>query len=231
MIRGLNASKLGMAVEQTRTEVLANNLANVNTSGFKKSVAVSTEFEAMLLQMLGDPLDEREGKVGSLGNGAAIDSILPVNRQGDIVETGRALDFALKGPGAFQVQGPTGVVTTRNGAFHRKDDGALTTAEGFPVLMREQSGSLTPVFAPEGALEIEANGTVLVGGQAVGQLALEGAAPETKIQSKALEASNVELAKEMTDLIVTLRSFQINQRALQIQDQSLSKAVTEIGKV
>lgn len=232
MIRGFGASKLGMSVEQTRTEVLANNLSNINTNGFKKSVVVSTEFQSMLLQRLDDSTDGGQAPtVGMLGNGAATDGVLSINSPGIVVKTDQPLDFALEGPGQFAAQGPGGVLNTRNGAFSQKPDGTLITTEGYPVLMRNAAGELTPIVAASSLPQIQGDGAVVVNGQVVGRLEIEGAGPETKLHSGALETSNVELAKEMADLIVSLRSFQVNQRALQMQDQTLSRAVTEIGKV
>ncbi|MFZ5813991.1 MAG: flagellar hook-basal body protein [Bacillota bacterium] len=229
MIRGIGASKSGMAVEQSRTDVLANNVANINTPGFKKSVAVSTEFEAMLLQRMGDPTDQTAPTIGLLGNGATLEQVVPLELQGALITTERMLDFALDGPGRFAAQGPNGVIYTRNGAFRQTEEGTLVTTEGYPVLMRTDAGDLVPVTAR--SLEVREDGTVVADGQAVGRLELDGATPETKLHRGKLEGSNVDLAKEMTDLIVALRSFQVNQRALQMQDGTLAKAVTEIGKI
>lgn len=231
MIRGFGASKLGMSTEQTRTEVLANNLANVNTNGFKKSVAVSAEFERMLLQRLEDNTDGQRPTVGSLGNGATLEAVLPINVQGVITKTDGALDFAIEGDGQFAAQGPNGVIYTRNGAFHQRADGTLVTVENHPVLFRDAAGALAPVVATGGVPQIQPDGAVIANGQMVGRLEIAGATADTVIHSGHLEASNVELAKEMSDLIVALRSFQVNQRAMQMQDQTLSRAVTDIGKV
>lgn len=231
MIRGVEASRRGMAVEQTRTEVLANNVANINTAGFKRSVAISGEFEQMLLRRLDDQVGREAPVIGTLGNGAAVEEVLPVLRQGDLIATGRDLDFALEGPGEFAVQGPDGVTYTRNGVFQLTGDGTLVTAEGYPVLMRTAGGELAPVTGLTAPPAVEPDGTLLAGGQPLGRLALEGAGPETRVHTRTLEASNVELAQEMTDLIVALRSYQVNQRALQMQDQTLGRAVTEIGKL
>ncbi len=232
MIRGMNASKLGMAAEQTRSEVLANNLANLNTAGFKRSVATGAEFEAMLLQRMEDPTDPKVPLVGLLGNGVVIDQVVAMESQGQLQPTQRPLDFALDGPGRFMAQGPNGeTFYTRNGAFHHISDGTLVTTEGYPVLMQDAAGQLTTIDISAGTPEVSPDGTLTINGQTVGRLAIDQAGAETKVIGGALESSNVELAKEMTDLIVTLRSFQVNQRAMTIQDQTLGKAVTELGKV
>lgn len=231
MIRGFGASKLGMSVEQSRSEVLANNLANINTHGFKKSAAVSTEFQTMLLQRMEDSTDGKTPTIGQMGNGAILDMVMPLNTQGVLVRTGRELDFAIEGEGQFAAQGPNGVVYTRNGSFRQREDGTLVTVDNYPVLFRDAAGALAPILSAGAAPQIQPDGAVIVGGQMVGRLEVQGITPQTKIHSSTLEASNVELGKEMTDLIVALRSFQVNQRAMQMQDQSLGRAVTEIGKV
>lgn len=231
MIRGVEASRRGMAVEQTRTEVLANNVANMNTPGFKRSVAVSGEFQQMLLRRLDDQAGQEPPVVGTLGNGAAVEAVVSILRQGDLVETGRELDFALEGPGEFVLQGPDGLAYTRNGAFRITGEGVLVTTEGYPVLMRTAGGQLVPVTGLTSPPAVEPDGTLLLNGQPLGRLALENAGPDTRVHSRMLEASNVELAQEMADLIVALRSFQVNQRALQMQDETLGRAVSEIGKL
>lgn len=231
MIRGFQTSKLGMSVEQSRMDVLANNLANVNTNGFKRSVLLSSEFERMLLQRLDDTADGQAPSIGTLGNGATVDQVTQILRQGDIVETGRDLDFAIQGDGQFTVQGPGGVTYTRNGAFDLTSDGTLVTSEGNAVLVQTAGGDLAPLTNLKAMPTVAADGMVTVAGQTLGRLALQGSTPESRIRSRALEASNVELAKEMTDMIIALRSFQVNQRALQMQDQTLSRATTEIGKL
>ncbi|WP_374713357.1 flagellar hook-basal body protein [Symbiobacterium terraclitae] len=232
MIRGIEASRSGMAVEQLRTDVLADNIANVNTSGFKRSSATSAEFDTMLLYRMGDPADAAPQPVGTLGNGSRVDQVVVDERQGDLRETGRSLDLALTGPGYFLAQRPDGsLYRTRNGAFRQMADGTITTAEGYPVLMEDAAGNRVPLVVPGAEPAFGADGTVLAGGQPVGRLALDGADAATRLRTRYLEASNVDLAKEMTDLIVTLRAYQVNQRAMRVQDETLAKAVSEIGKV
>jgi len=232
MIRGIEASRSGMAVEQLRTDVLADNIANINTSGFKRSSATSTEFDTMLLYRMGDPTDAAPQQVGPLGNGSRVDRVVVDERQGDLRQTGRSLDLALTGPGYFLAQKPDGsLYRTRNGAFLQMADGTITTTEGYTVLMEDGSGGRVPLVVPGIEPTFGADGTVLVDGQPVGLLALDGADATTRLHTGYLEASNVDLAKEMTDLIVTLRAYQVNQRAMRVQDETLSRAVTEIGKV
>ncbi|MFB5085144.1 flagellar hook-basal body protein, partial [Symbiobacterium thermophilum] len=190
MIRGIEASRSGMAVEQLRTDVLADNIANMNTNGFKRSSATSVEFDRMLLYRMEDPTDPRPQEVGILGNGSRVDQVVLDQRQGDIYETGRALDLAIEGPGWFLAERPDGTLyRTRNGAFRQMADGTITTVEGFRVLM-EGPGGLMPLVVSGVEPTFEADGTVLANGQPVGRLALDGATEETRVHSRRLEASN-----------------------------------------
>jgi flagellar basal-body rod protein FlgF len=229
MIRGVGASRMGMLAEQNRTEVISNNLANLNTNGFKRSVAVGSEFEQLLLFRMGDALSAGDGAappVGRLGQGATISMVAPDESQGTLVETGNPLDVALQGPGAFLFQGPGGPGATRNGAFHRDSLGRLVTAEGDPLLV----GGV-PVGQGAAALSIQEDGTVVADGAPVGQLDITGSTGPVRLVLRSVEQANVDMAQEMTDLIVAMRSFQANQRAMQAQDETLERAVSEIGRV
>lgn len=226
MIRGIQASVRGMDTEQARTEALANNIANVDTDGFKRSTVASTEFGAMLVQLV-DPAVKETPAIGSVAVGATIAQVLPDNSVGVIQETGNSLDLALTGMGQqFTFQGPNNTLGyTRNGAFHRDAAGDLLTADGYPVLANGQ-----PVGAGAKEIAFRQDGTVLLDGKPAGKLDIRGGNGEP-MALKSLERSNVDLATEMTDMIVSLRSFQANQRALAMQDATLARAVNDIGKV
>ena len=228
MIRGIEASRRGMAVEQTRTDVLANNVANINTDGFKRSVVVSKAFGDMVQERLGDfAPGEQPQQVGPLGVGAVVDTVAVDRREGQIRYTDRPLDVAIMGAGQFVYRNPDGTLGyTRNGAFTRDTNGRLATADGKPVLVGGQ-----PVGTLADKLEIADDGTVLLNGNPAGQLDIQGRDTTTKLKAKALESSNADLTAEMTELTIAMRSYQVNQRALAMQDQTLAKAVSEIGKV
>lgn len=227
MIRGILASRAGMRLEQQRSEVTADNVANVNTDGFRRKVAVGSEFEQMVLQRLGDPVTSTEDapSVGLLGHGSVLAQIATVGEGGALRVTDNPLDLAISGPGEFTFLGPNGPGYTRSGAFHQNENGRLVTAEGYPVMV----GGVA-VGGPGARIEIEPNGRVRVNDEAAGRLDIRGAS-DLRLTVGALEASNVDLSLEMTDLIAAMRSFQVNQRALQMQDQTLARAVSEVGKV
>lgn len=228
MIRGVEASRRGMAFEQVRTDVIADNLANLNTPGFKRSTAVGEEFGTALLHRLENTPSGPDGSpaVGPLGLGSVLAEAAVDMAQGELVATGMPLDVALLVPGQFVYMGPAGPGYTRSGAFHRDASGQLVTADGYPVLVNG-----APVGAGAGTLRVEEDGTVVADGVAVGRLDIVGGTGEVRLAVGSLERANVDLAQEMTNLITALRSYQANQRALQWQDQTLSLAANEIGKV
>lgn len=127
----------GMMAQQTRTEVIANNLANINTTGFKRSRA---NFEDLLYQtiqngaILGNPDAETAAPI-QVGRGTRLAGVQPLQTQGDLEHTGRNLDVAIEGAGYFQVQLPDGdLAYTRDGAFNVSDQGTLVTKSGYAVV-------------------------------------------------------------------------------------------------
>jgi len=133
----LRTAASGMRAQQTRTEVIANNLANVNTTGFKRSRA---HFEDLLYQtvqgstVVGAP---EAGTVPAIqvGRGVRLSSVQRLHAQGAVENTGRSLDLAIEGEGFFQVQTPDGQVAyTRDGSFTVSDQGTLVTQGGYTVV-------------------------------------------------------------------------------------------------
>lgn len=171
----MHVAKSGLNAQQTRMQVIANNLANVNTSGFKKDRA---NFESLLYQVrryAGDQTSaqSRLTSAFAVGTGTRIVNTEKMHSQGSLIMTDNALDVAIEGAGFFQVLMPDQRIGyTRNGSFSRNEEGILTTASGY-VLQPE-------IQIPEGAtnINVSANGivSVTVPGQAaaqeVGQLTL-----------------------------------------------------------
>ena len=155
MWRGLYAAASGMITETKRTDTISNNLANADTTGFKRDVAVSKEFEPMFIRRINDydprtkvtsfkgfSLSNRPPRVGTLGVGAAIAEIAVDREQGAMKTTGNPLDVAIAGDGFFAVQTDQGVRYTRDGAFFRSSAGVLQNMKGQPVL-NEQGQPIT----------------------------------------------------------------------------------------
>jgi flagellar basal-body rod protein FlgG len=139
MDSGLRTSASGMRAQQIMVDTISNNLANVNTTGFKRS---SANFEDLLYETLQGPRTSG-GPNGNgqtvapvqVGKGVRLAGINRLDTQGATTQTGRDLDLAINGPGFFQVQRPDGTLAyTRDGTFTLSDTGALVTSGGYPVL-------------------------------------------------------------------------------------------------
>ena len=186
MIRSLYVAKTGLEAEQTRMDVIANNLANVNTSGFKGSRAV---FQDLLYQNLTQPGAQSSQSTQypsglQLGTGVRPVATERLMTQGNLTQTGNSLDVAINGQGFFQVLKPDGTIAyTRDGTFQLNNQGQVVTASGYLV----QPTITVPASAQ--TLTIGNDGTVSVTlpGQAapqqVGALQLASFVNPTGLQS------------------------------------------------
>ncbi len=157
MWRGLYTAAAGMVTETKRTDTIANNLANADNSGFKRDVAVSGEFENMLIKRINDYDDRLDvtsfkgfhiggGRpaVGRLGMGSYISEIATDHSQGALEHTGNPMDVAIIGKGYFAVQTPQGVRYSRDGALFRDAEGVLRNTKGQPILNRQGRNIVIP---------------------------------------------------------------------------------------
>lgn len=257
MIRGLYTASAGMQVEQIRQDVIANNLANMNTAGFKRDMAVLEAREKMAIRRTNDPVSgdplspTRRTRIGELGMGVLVNTISKRFEAGPMRETTEPLDFALEGDGFFTLQDTNGQkLYTRAGDFVRSGDGLLIDKRGRPVL--GQSG---PIAIRAGVnVAVTLDGLVQVDGNPVDRLALarfdnpdadlekvgdtafryrgagEPGAAQAQVHQGKLEASNVNSLREMVDMIAAVRHYEANQRALQAEDETLGKAVNDVAR-
>ena len=175
MMRSLWIAKTGLDAQQTQLDVISNNLANTSTNGFKRSRAV---FEDLLYQTLRQPgaqTTEQTQVPSGLQVGTGVRPVSTVKNfvQGNLQQTGNALDVAINGNGFFQVQMPDGTnAYTRDGSFQLDNNGTLVTSNGYPIL--------GPITVPQGVdtISVSQNGTVSavipgqVQPQALGQIQL-----------------------------------------------------------
>lgn len=255
MIRSLRTAALGMAAQQLNVDTIANNLANVNTTGFKKS---SIEFQDLLYETIqsGSPNGaEGNHKPSELtvGLGNKPISTYRSYSQGSIQDTGNPLDMAINGKGFFQVLMPDGdVAYTRDGAFRVNATGQLVNSSGLQVfpdislpegvhsISISQDGIISVITDDEaapievGQLEtanfMNPSGLSPLGGNLFAMTESSGDAaygmPGEEgfgtIMQGYLEKSNVDIVKEMVDLIVAQRSYEINSKAVKTADELLS---------
>jgi flagellar basal-body rod protein FlgG len=136
MIRSLWTGTTGMNAQQLNIDVIANNLANVTTTGFKKSRA---DFQDLMYQIMKVPGSQSSADTTSptgiqVGLGVRPAAVQKIFTEGDLIQTGNELDVAIEGAGFFQVEMPNGTTAyTRAGAFKRDGDGRITNSDGYPI--------------------------------------------------------------------------------------------------
>ena len=136
MIRSLWIARTGLDAQQTQLDVISNNLANVSTNGFKRSRAV---FEDLLYQTVRQPgaQSSQQTQIPSglqIGTGVKPVSTARIFTQGNLQQTGNALDVAINGNGFFQILMPDGTLAyTRDGSFQQDNQGQLVTSSGYPL--------------------------------------------------------------------------------------------------
>ncbi len=257
MVRGLYTAASGALVAQAQADVIANNLANVNTSGFKRTLLqVQSGPELGLYRRQTDPSSNLGGTpsnafVGTLGMGAQVMDTPAVFEQGTLGQTGNPLDLAIQGNAFFAIQTPQGVRYTRDGQFSEDPTGRLVTMDGSLVL-----GNNGPVQLQQGggAIQIDHNGQITQGGRAVDTIALvqfgnltqlrpEGdnrfvasnaalparATAGSTIHQGFLEKSNANVVRSMVDLITAQRWFEANEKVIQTQDQANGWAIETVA--
>ena len=173
MLRSLEVAKTGLEAQQTMLDVVSNNLANLNTSGFKKVRAVFQDLVYDTLRSPGAATSQTTFLPTGLqlGNGSQVVGTARNFTPGTVIVTGNPFDFSINGPGFFQVQLPNGTVAyTRDGTFKLDANGALVTNDGFPVVPQITVAGVTPetvAFGRDGVgTGLDANG----GSQQIGQI-------------------------------------------------------------
>lgn len=143
MVRGVFTAASGMMAQQDNMSVIANNLANVDKTAYKRQLTLFKSFPEMLMRRVNDdgvvhiPLGSYDigPVVGKMGTGVEVNHIATIHEQGyGLKQTGNDFDFALEGKGFFTVLTPEGERYTRNGSFLLDSEGYLVTKDGFKVL-------------------------------------------------------------------------------------------------
>lgn len=261
MMRALWSAASGMTSQQLNVDVISNNLANVNTTSFKRDRA---EFKDLIYQTLQtENVYGGQGKPVNMqvGVGARPSAIVKDFAEGSLQQTENLFDMALDGEGFFSVLGPNDkVYYTRDGSFKLSVDGnvaTLTTADGYPVL---DDGGNPIVFdsterdlsvSPLGVISVKnADGTtqeiatlglynftnpagLLNKGSNLYEPTTASGDPGTRddfqgrmgnVMQGFLETSNVQVVKEMVDMIAAQRAYEINSKAIQAADEMLGIA-------
>lgn len=243
MVRGFYTLTSGMLTQNRTLDSVSNNIANSNTNGFKAQRLTDKTFGDMVIHRL----DGQSTPIGSLSLITSVDKAVTDMTQGAVVQTNRALDFAIQGDGFFAVQTPGGVVYTRNGSFDIDNGGYLTLNGVGRVLGRNGQ----PIHTGADNVESDGMGNLTVNGNAVGSVGVfrfpdnaaltvagEGffqgggaaAVQQPNVVWKAVEASNADMASELSHGMEAQRSLQTCSQALKMYDAVLDKAM-DIGRV
>ena len=133
MIRGLYTAATGMNAQAKKMDVISNDLANVDTTGYKKDTVVLSAFNEVLITRLeGNSIQNKD--IGSMSLGVRVDEVYTQFAQGSLVQTDGVANLAIQGEGFFVVQTPAGEAYTRDGQFSITVDGRLVTQEGYSVM-------------------------------------------------------------------------------------------------
>ncbi len=249
MIPGLYSAASGMMSLEARQDVIANNIANAATAGFKRQNPIVIGFDEIFSQKLVSPtlFDLQDAPGGGL---KPLQTYTDLS-QGVTVSNGNPHNVALNGPGYFSVTTPNGERFTRDGTFKVSAQGQLVTASGHTV--SGQGGG--PIDVSGGEFAISETGEVTVNGAPVGQLEIiefaeprglqrEGAnlyfatddvlassapAAETTLIPSAMELSNVKMPVEMAQMLLGLRAYSANQQVIDAMSQSMSRLIDQVG--
>jgi len=256
MYRGIYGASSAMLVQEKTIDVVSNNLANVDTVGFRRRISVEKTFPEVLIQRR-ESLAPFEGAsyqpIGLSGLNVVLSQTAMDTSEGAIEVTGNPLDVAISGDGFFVVGDRAGnVFYTRAGNFTLDSRGNLVTQEGLNVLGR--NGAPISV-ANVSFVEIDEGGSVIADGNVVGRIGVVtfqnptylrnvgksllqasaesgGAQPvgAARLVPRALERSNVNVVYEMVRLIEGQRAYEAAARSLSIQDEQTGSLITTFGR-
>ena len=247
MLRGLYTAATGMVVQEMRQETISNNLNNANTPGYKRDEPLLKSFPETLLWQIGNG---QKQLIGGLPSGSMVDQVVTEHDPGIVERTGRPLDMALEGDGYFSLETPNGIRYSRNGHFQRTKDGYLVNEMGFYAL-----GSSGRIKLSSEDITVDEYGKISIDGQMVAELdirsfdnpetllkegnALFKASDNTRettdasinVLQKSLEKSNVNLVKEMVNMMNVVRTYESNQKVIQAYDRVMEMSAKEIGSL
>ncbi|MEC1260873.1 flagellar basal body rod protein FlgG [Bacillus swezeyi] len=259
MLRSLYSGISGMKNFQTKLDVIANNISNVNTAGYKKSRVTFKDIVSQQLAGASASTADRGSVNGQqVGLGGTIGSIDIIHTNSAPSTTGRQLDMTITGDGYFRVGTGDETYYTRSGNFYLSDEGDLVTVDGLFVLTADDQRINIPADAQ--SFSIATDGTVTYVdqnnvNQPAGQISLAtfsntagltkagdnlyrdslssgnpqvvtpGEGSSGKLQTSALEMSNVDLSEEFSEMIISQRGFQANAKIITTSDEILQELV------
>lgn len=250
MLRSTETINRNMNILQKKLENTSANITNVNTPGYKfQNIIQSTmEGRAMMNHTGGANLDERQD-IGNFVFGNQIDLVYKNFQQGPFNRTDKRTDFGISGNGFFIIELEDGLGFTRNGNFRINNEHQLTTMEGYPVMGVDEFGEMSYINIHDSNFQVDGRGNILnhdiklfiadfddyqgleTMGDTIFLIDMDYNAIDGEVRQGYLELSNVNVVDEIVKMIEVSREFESNQKILNSMDETLRRAVNEIGKV
>jgi len=256
MLRGLYTAVSGMITQEKRQETITNNMANVSTNGFKEDTLNVKSFDEVLLQNYDKQVNgiNVKNQIGSISLGSQIDGVSTNFTQGTFISTDEPLDFAVNGAGFFKVEDGSGnQFYTRNGHFSLDNQGYLVDDNGNYVIGKNiNTNQEDKVKLNSSDVTSDTSGIISDNGKKNYKLSTytfadnnslikigdnlysgNGAIEDQNggIKQNTLEGSNVNVIDSMVDMMTTMRAYEANQKVISAIDETLGKAVNEVGSV
>jgi flagellar basal body rod protein FlgG len=251
---GLWLSASGMQINEYRQSVLANNLANAQTTGFKEDLAIASQRTVASREGAGG-MAMRHPVLDGMTGGAAAMPTYHSFAQGTLEQTNNPLDWAVDGDGFFTVSDGAQTRYTRDGVMTVNQAGELVLAAGSGRWRMVDSAGVPIVTQPGGgAVRVSSDGTVRQGANAIGQVSLVTAPDKTQLKKAgenlftienpvqmvpatgqiaagSRELSNFDTMKGLAGMIEASRAYQMNATLIQLQDQAAGHAISRVGRV
>ena len=255
MIYGLYLSAAGVVANSHRQDVITNNLANSETAGFKRNLALFQErpTEVEHRRNVGPTSPGGDETLQGIGGGLLLSPTTVDNAQGELEHTAAPLDVAIQGNGYFGVAENGQTQLTRNGRFmvDQNKHLVMSDAQGHKVL--DVNGDPITI-APGGKLSIDSDGSVMRDGKPIARIGVFDVPDRAKLtkqggtllayanpaeirptaallRSEYIERANVDPTTELAQLMECQRQLEANANMIRYQDQTLAKLVNEVGKI
>jgi len=258
MIRGFYNSVSGLITLQNEQEVTTNNITNVNNTGYKKRELTKSSFEDVMIsnrqKLVGGKYVRND--IGNLNLGVKINDVETVFTQGTFKATDNMTDFAIDGRGFFVAQNGNREVYTRDGNFKINQQGYLITNDGAEILGSNiATGVREPIYIGASKFSLDAQNNINIDGigtthklmtvdftnedykslEPIGDNYITKNTPiydaVVNVRQNFLEGSNVDPSAELVKLMEIKRQFETNQKFVKMQDETVQKAASELGRV
>lgn len=247
MSRGLFTLTSGMITQQRKIDIISNNISNVNTAGYKKEQAVTTNFGEMLISRVNqNGIHQTSDEIGDVSLIRIPLDNNTIHSQGSLDETNGVFDFAVVGSGFFAIRDNDEIYYTRNGSFNLDEEGYLVAENN-----RRVQGEYGDIYLGTDKVNCTDDGSIYIDGEIIDKIGIfdfntyddiekvsEGIysseqQPEllenTVIKNGWIERSNVNMTEEMLEMISSQRALQTNSQAIKMYDQIMDLAVNSIG--